>query len=268
VEETGLSFPDHEPGCGVSSHQHAWEVRQMLGVLPKPAPMPSSLDESLATLAHELRNPIATIVFALQALPGEGDLAGQRARAIVEHEARRAMRLVDDLFDLCAGSWGKLSLHKEVVDLTAIVNSATEAIAPRLAARRHRLSVSLSSAPIFLVADPLRLEQVLANLLANAAKFTDPGGHICLSAGVEAGQVVVRLRDNGRGIAADLLPRVFDLFQQGPDPDNKGPVGIGIGLALVKSLVELHGGSVTAWSDGPGTGAEFIIRLPICPYDA
>ena len=116
---------------------------------------------------------------------------------------------------------------------------------------------------MFLVADPVRLEQVLANLLANAAKFTDPGGHIRLTAEAEAGQVVLRVRDNGRGIAPDLLPRVFDPFRQGPDPGTTAR-GLGIGLALVKSLVELHGGSVAAHSDGPGTGTEFIVRLPAC----
>jgi signal transduction histidine kinase len=114
----------------------------------------------------------------------------------------------------------------------------------------------------------LRLEQVLNNLLANAAKFTDRGGHIRLTAEAEAGRIVLRVRDNGRGIVPGLLPRVFDLFRQGPGPGDKGPVGLGIGLALVKSLVELHGGSVAACSDGPGTGAEFIVRLPACARDA
>jgi signal transduction histidine kinase len=222
------------------------------------------LDESLATLAHELRDPLATILLALEALPGDGDPAARQARTIAQHQARRAVRIVDDLFDLCAGSRDRLPLRKEVVDLTAVVARATETIAHLLAARRHRLTVSLPSDPVFLAADPLRLEQVLTNLLGNAAKFTDPGGHIRLTAEVEAGQVVLRVRDNGRGIAPELLPRIFDLFRQGPDLGNNGRVGLGLGLALVKSLVELHRGSVAARSDGPGTGAEFIVRLPAC----
>jgi signal transduction histidine kinase len=242
----------------------------MLGVTPKPAPVPAPLDESLATLAHELRDPLATILFALEAIPGDfdGDPAARQARTIAEHQARRAIRVVDDLFELCAGSRGTLTLHKEVAELAAIVAGATETTAHLLAARRHRLTVSLPTGPVFLLADTLRLEQVLTNLLANAAKFTDPGGHIRLTAEAEAGQVVLRVRDNGRGIAPDVLPRVFDLFRQGPGLGNKGPVGLGLGLALVKSLVELHGGSVAASSDGPGTGSEFVVRLPARARDA
>jgi signal transduction histidine kinase len=225
------------------------------------------MDEALATLAHELRGPLATILLALEAIPGDDDPAARKARAIAEHQARRAVRMVDDLFDLCAGSLDRLSLCKEPVGLAAVVARATEATAHLLAARRHRLTVSLPDGPLFLVADPLRLEQVLTNLLSNAAKFTDPGGHIRLTAEAEAGQVVLRVRDNGRGIAPDLLPRVFDLFWQGPGPGNNGARGLGLGLALVKSLVELHGGGVAARSAGSGTGAEFIVYLPVCAGD-
>jgi signal transduction histidine kinase len=228
-----------------------------------PAPAPLATDESLATLAHELRDPLATILLALEAIPGHSDPAARKAHAIAEHQARRAVRIVDDLFDLCAGSWDRLLLNTEVVELAAAVARATEATAHRLAARGHRLTVSVPAEPVFLVADPLRLEQVLTNLLANAAKFTDPGGHIRLTAEAEAGQVVLRVRDNGRGIPRDLLPRVFDAFWQAPGPASNGGRGLGLGLALVKSLVAAHGGSVSAWSDGPGTGAEFIVRLPL-----
>jgi signal transduction histidine kinase len=222
------------------------------------------MEESLATLAHELRDPLAAILLALEVIAGghDGDPAARKARTIAEHQARRAVRIVEDLFDLCAGSLDRLPLCKEVVELAAVVAGATEATAHRLAARGHRLTVSLPAGPVFLVADPLRLEQVLTNLLGNAAKFTGPGGHIRLTAEVEAGQVVVRVRDNGRGIAPDLLPRLFDLFWQIPAPATRGAGGVGIGLALVKSLVELHGGSVAASSDGPGTGSEFVVRLP------
>ena len=221
-----------------------------------------STDESLSILVHELRNPLATILLALEALPGHSDPAARQAHAIAKHEARRAVRIVDDLFDLCAGSWDSLPLCREVVELAAVVAGATEATAHLLAARGHRLTVALPAGPVSLVADPVRLEQVLANLLANAAKFTDPGGDIRLTARAEAGQAVLRVRDNGRGIAPDLLRRVFDPFWQGPGRGEKGARGLGLGLALVKSLVELHGGSVAARSDGPGTGAEFIVRLP------
>jgi signal transduction histidine kinase len=226
------------------------------------------LDELLGTLAHELRSPLVTIVSAAQVVANGCDLGppARRALAVMERQSRQALRLIDDLFDLCAGAGGKLSLRKEVVGLADIVAAATETAGHLLAARRHRLTVSLPPGPVYLEADPLRLAQVLTNLLGNAAKFTDPGGHIRLTARVEAGQVVLRVRDNGRGVDPDLLPRVFDLFYQAAGPGRQ-EVGLGIGLALVKSLVELHGGSVEASSDGPGTGSEFIISLPVCAPD-
>jgi signal transduction histidine kinase len=220
------------------------------------------LDEMLGTLAHELRGPLATIVSAVPVVADDGDLgpAGWRALAVMERQSRQALRLVDDLFDLCAGALGKLTLRKEAVDLAAVVAEGAETAGHLIAARRHRLTVSLPPAPVPLEADPLRLGQVLTNLLTNAAKFTDPGGLVRLSAEAEAGWVVLRVGDNGRGIAPEQLPRVFDLFHQGPGAPGAG--GLGIGLALVKSLVELHGGSVSASSAGPGTGSEFVVRLP------
>jgi len=220
------------------------------------------LDELLGTLAHELRSPLVTILSAVQVITYECDIVpvARRALAVMERQSRQAMRLVDDLFDLYGGATGNLALRKKVVDLAEVVAAAAETTGHLLAARRHRLTVSLPPEPVSLEADPLRLAQVLTNLLGNAAKFTDPGGHIHLAAVVEAGEVVVRVRDNGRGIAPDLLPRVFDLYYRIPGQQATG--GLGIGLALVKSLVELHGGSVAACSDGPGTGCEFVVRLP------
>jgi len=225
------------------------------------APMPRG--EELATLAHELRNPLAAILLALEMHSGDGDPEARRTLTMAAREARRAVRIVDDLFDVCAGYYASLPLCKEMIDLAAVVTEATEATAHQMAVRRHLLTVSLPAGPVSLLADPVRLEQVLTNLLSNAAKFTDPGGNIRLIAQVEAGQAVFRVRDNGRGIAPDLLPRVFDPFWQGPSPGKHDARGLGLGLALVKSLVELHGGSITARSDGPDKGAEFIVRLPI-----
>jgi signal transduction histidine kinase len=226
------------------------------------------LDELLGTVAHELRSPLTTILSGVYVITSECDLdpVARRALSVMEHQSRQAMRLVDDLFDLCAAGLGKLALRKEVVDLAEVVAGAAETAAHLLSARRHRLTVSLPPGPVYLQADPLRLEQVLTNLLTNAAKFTDPGGHVRLTAVVEAGQVVLRVRDDGRGIAPDLLPRVFDLFHQGPGTPRTG--GLGVGLALVKSLVELHGGSVAAQSDGPGTGSEFVLCLPVGAHGA
>ena len=239
----------------------------MLADATLPAPVPLPTGEALATLAHELRDPLAAIILALELHSGDGDPAARRTLTMAAHQARRAVRIVDDLFDLCAGSRDSLPLCKEVVDLAAVVAGATEATAHLLAARGHRLTVSLPAGPVSLVADPVRLEQVLANLLANAAKFTDPGGDIRLTAELasrerQRPEVVLRVRDNGRGIAPELLPRVFDSFWQGPGCGEKGTRGLGLGLALGKSLVELHGGSIEVRSEGPGTGAEFIVRLP------
>jgi signal transduction histidine kinase len=239
----------------------------MLSDATMPAPVPLPTDEALATLAHELRDPLAAILLALEFHSGDGDPAARPTLTMAAYQARRAVRIVDDLFDLCAGSWDSLPLCKEAVDLAAVVAGATEATAHLLAARGHRLTVSLPAGPVSLVADPVRLEQVLINLLANAAKFTDRGGDIELTAEVasrerQRPEVVLRVRDNGRGSAAELLPRVFDPFWQGPGRGEKGVRGFGLGLALVKSLVKLHGGSIAAHSDGPGAGAEFIVRLP------
>jgi signal transduction histidine kinase len=224
------------------------------------------LDELLGTVAHELRSPLATILSGVSVITSACDLDpfARRALGVLEQQSRQALRLIDDLFDLCAGGLGRLSVCKEVVTLAEVVARAAEAAGHLLAVRQHRLTVSLPPEPVSLEADPLRLGQVLTNLLGNAAKFTDPGGHIRLSAEARAGQVVLRVRDNGRGIAPDLLPRVFDPFEQAPGQAGRRTGGLGIGLALVKSLVELHGGSVAARSDGPGTGSEFVVRLPVC----
>jgi signal transduction histidine kinase len=223
-------------------------------------------EEWLGTLAHELRSPLATILGALEVIADGPDIDPntRQARNVAERQARRAVQIVDDLFDACAGVRGKLSLRRKAVDLAGILARATETAAHVLTKRRHKLTVSLPPKPITVHADSLRLEQVLTNLLVNAAKFTDPGGHIRLTVAAEAGEVSVRVRDNGRGIHPELLPVVFDLFQQGPDYMCHGTGGLGIGLALVKSLVELHGGRVMAFSDGPGTGSEFVIYLPAC----
>ena len=226
--------------------------------------------EWLATVAHELRSPLVTVVQALEVISGgyDVDLDPRRAYDVAQRQARKALQLVEDLFDVCAGFRGRLSLRNEIVDLAETVAGAAETVGHLLAARGHQLTVSLPPEPVTLNGDSLRLEQVLANLLANAAKFTDPGGHIRLTVEVRLGHVVVRIQDNGRGIAPDLLPRVFDLFHQGLDSGSRPAGGLGIGLALVKSLVELHGGSVAAFSDGPGLGSEFVVRLPAVAGDS
>lgn len=216
------------------------------------------VDEAMARVAHELRGRLACILYVLQGMPS-GGAAAEKARGIAERQAWRAARIVEDLFDVCAGGRDKLALRKERVTLAGVVWRAVETVEPQLMAAGHRLTVALPSDPPELNADSLRLEQVFVNLLANAAKYTPPGGHVLVTAEADAGQVAVRVRDTGRGIPPALLPRVFDPFVQEPGECSKG---LGLGLAVVKSLVEAHGGTVTAASDGPGAGAEFTVRLP------
>jgi signal transduction histidine kinase len=214
----------------------------------------------------ELHDPLSAILSALETIPDgrDGDPATRRARMLVKHQARRAVRILEDLFDVRAGAPGQVSIRTEVVELAEIVAGATEAVGHVLGSRGHRLTVTLPSEPVHLLVDPQRMERVLTNLLIHAALTTDPGGHIWLIAGTGAGQLVVLVRDNGRGIAPDLLPHVFDPHQPRASAEENDPNGSAPGLALVKSLVELHGGSVTAASAGRGAGAEFVVRLPVC----
>ncbi len=223
----------------------------------------------LATVAHELRNPLAAILYALAAMTDRADDPAARGqRAVVERQARRAARLVEDLLEVCSGSLGKLAFRPEVVDLAEVVAAATETVAHLVTRRGHHLTVSLPPDPVLVFADRLRLEQVLTNLLANAAEHTAPGGRVRLTAEADAGHAVLRVQDDGPGIAPHLLPRVFDLYSQCPGNEARRSGGLGIGLALVRSLVELHGGRVTAVSGGVHRGTEFVVRLPALRPDA
>ena len=165
-------------------------------------------------------------------------------------------RIIDDVLDVYFNVHGRLRLRLASVDLAAIIRAAITTTRPTFADRGHRISVSLPPEPVVFVADASRLQQIFTNLLTNAAKYTEPGGHICVTAGRWSEVVVIRVSDNGRGIDPELLPRIFDPFQQGEDG------GLGLGLALVKSLVELHGGGVAVRSEGPGMGSEFVVHLP------
>jgi two-component system CheB/CheR fusion protein len=221
-------------------------------------------DEFLAMLAHELRNPLAPIRNALHLLTQTSAeaTAGTWAKEVMARQVQHLARLVDDLLDVSRITRGMVQLRKERVDLGVVVARALEAARPSIDDQRHQLSIALPSARVVLEADPTRLEQVLTNLLNNAAKYTDPGGHIWVEAAQEPGGVVVRVRDTGIGMAADLVPRVFDLFSQADCTLARSRGGLGIGLTLARRLVELHGGSIAAYSAGPGRGSEFVVRLP------
>jgi PAS domain S-box-containing protein len=220
-------------------------------------------DEFLATLAHELRNPLAPIRNALQLLKrspaGETSIRAA-AQDIMERQVSHMVRLIDDLLDVSRITRGKLELRREPVELSAVVDLAVETARPHLA---QQLTIKLPSEPIRLDADAVRISQVLSNLLNNAAKFTPRTGHISVSATLEGSAVAIRVRDDGAGIPADQLPQLFRMFSQVGSPLERAKGGLGIGLSLARSLVELHGGSIEAHSDGPGKGSEFIVRLPV-----
>jgi signal transduction histidine kinase/ActR/RegA family two-component response regulator len=222
-------------------------------------------DEFLAMLAHELRNPLAPLRNAVQVLRllAKDDAKLHGVGEMVERQVQHMSRLIDDLLDIARFTSGKITLHKEPTDLAAVVDRAVETTRPAIDTHGQELSVTLSPEPLWVEADLIRLAQVLANLLNNAAKFTPEGGRICLTAQRENGEAVISVRDTGMGIPAEVLPHIFDLFTQGQRSLDRSQGGLGIGLTLVRRLVELHGGSVQAFSQGPGKGSEFIVRLPL-----
>jgi signal transduction histidine kinase len=224
-------------------------------------------DEFLAMLAHELRNPLGAVSTAAYILAKSPDLEPRVARsvAVIQRQSQHLARLVDDLLDVSRITRGKVELRRVPLDLVEVVKQTVETTRPLVEARRHRLEVALPDAVLPLMADPTRVEQVLANLIRNAVKFTEPGGLVQVDAEARDGYGVVRVRDTGVGISGELLPRVFDLFIQGQQGLDRSAGGLGIGLTLVRSLVEMHGGRVEAHSDGPGSGSEFIIWLPLSP---
>ncbi|HJU72215.1 MAG TPA: ATP-binding protein [Gemmatimonadaceae bacterium] len=227
-------------------------------------------DEFLATLAHELRNPLAPIRNSLHIMRlAEGNEgANDQARRMMERQLGQMVRLIDDLLDVSRITRGKLQLRKERVELSGIVNTAVETTRPVIEAGGHALTITLPPQPVYLDADPMRLAQVLANLLNNAAKYTERGGRIWLTVTPQDSEIVVSVKDTGIGIPPDALPRIFEMFAQVDRSLEKSQGGLGIGLTLVKRLVELHGGSVEARSEGVGKGSEFVARLPILAASA
>ena len=222
-------------------------------------------DEFLATLAHELRNPLAPIRNSLQILqlPHIDAATIERSHAIMERQVDQLVRLVDDLLDVSRVMRGKIELRRERVELATVVARAVEMVQPLIDAQSHEFTITLSSESLPLYADPVRLAQALSNLLANASKYTEPKGRISLAAVRTRDEAVLTLRDDGIGIAPEMLPRIFELFVQVDHAATRSQGGLGIGLTLVKNLVEMHGGRVEASSPGLGRGAEFVVSLPL-----
>jgi CheY-like chemotaxis protein len=224
-------------------------------------------DEFLTMLSHELRNPLAPIANALQLLHlGQGDtFIQQEALGALERQVATITRLVDDLLDVSRVTTGRIQLQQTDVDLNTLVLGAADSFRPQMAERQQEFSVSLSGTPLWVHGDPTRLEQVVVNLLSNAAKYTPEGGQVWLSVVEEGDEAVIQVKDSGMGIDPGLLPWIFELFSQGERGLDRRQGGLGIGLPLVKSLVEMHGGMVRAQSEGPGRGSEFMVRLPAVP---
>jgi signal transduction histidine kinase/CheY-like chemotaxis protein len=222
-------------------------------------------DEFLAVLAHELRNPLASIMAGSRLLrrPTLSAIQAERTRDMIEHEVGQLSRLVDDLLDVSRIATGRVVLRREAVDLRKVLNRALETTRPLFEARKHRLQFDLPREPVRVSGDAVRLVQVFSNLLANAAKYTPAEGTISLTAGMTGGQAVVRILDSGIGIAPADLPHIFDLFNRIERSRDHAEGGLGIGLTISRRLVDRHKGSLEAFSDGPGCGSEFIVRLPL-----
>ena len=220
-------------------------------------------DDFLAILGHELRNPLSPILTALELMRLRGGDTMLRERMVIERQVKHLMKLVDDLLDLSRVSQGKLQLVKQPVDIARVIVKATELASPMVLNSQHQLVVTDPAPGIIVEGDETRLAQVVANLLNNAAKYSEPGGRIALAAVTDGADVVITVKDGGMGIPPALLPHVFDLFVQEQRALSRSSGGLGIGLAIVKNLVQMHGGSVSVHSAGTGLGSEFSVRLPL-----
>jgi signal transduction histidine kinase len=220
-------------------------------------------DEFLAMLAHELRNPLAPILNAVQLMRMKpiADPQLSWSREVIERQLSHLTRLVDDLLDVARITRGRINLSREPIELAVLIARAVETVQPLIQARGHQLSSEIPAGTLRINADPLRLTQAFGNVLGNAAKYTERGGRISLTVCRQGTDVEIRVRDTGIGISAELLPRIFDLFTQVRSDHSQS--GLGIGLALVRRLLQMHGGTITAHSEGPGQGTEFLIRLPL-----
>jgi PAS domain S-box-containing protein len=221
-------------------------------------------DEFLATLAHELRNPLAPIRQAalIAQSPDAADAQKRWSYDVISRQVRHMSLLLDDLLDVSRVTRGKLQLRTEMTELAAVVDAAVETARPAIDAKGHRFSMEMPSEAVMMAADPMRLAQVLSNLLTNAAKYTDPGGQIRLRVAADAQEITIAVCDTGIGMSSDVLRRAFVMFSQAQTSMDRSDGGLGIGLALAKGLVELHGGAIEATSPGPGKGSEFVVRLP------
>jgi PAS domain S-box-containing protein len=219
-------------------------------------------DEFMAIMGHELRNPLAPMVTALHLIKLRRGRNSEREIAVLERQLHHMMRLVDDLLDVSRLLRDKITLSKQVIEIGELLANSIDVASPQITAKRHILQIDVPSTPLLVEVDPARIVQVLGNLLTNAAKYTDEGGKICVRAAAEDDQIVVDVEDTGIGIAPELIPRIFDLFTQGGQGIERQLGGLGVGLAVARRLVDVHGGRLEVFSEGIGRGARFTMRLP------
>lgn len=256
-----LSDPQGRIVKWLGTHSDIEELKQAVHALRE---ADSRKNEFLAMLSHELRNPLAPIRNATAVLRRLGPKTPEllAARDIIGRQVDHLALLIDDLLDVSRITHGQIALKRQILSIADIVEQAIEASLPLIEARRHRVNVAMPPQPVYLAGDPIRLVQVVTNLLHNAAKYTDDNGDIRIKVDCTGSSVLLRVADNGMGIPADLLPHVFDVFTQGVRTLDRAEGGLGIGLSLARQLVEMHGGSIEASSGGVGQGSEFIVRLP------
>ncbi|MEO5894608.1 MAG: PAS domain-containing protein [Vicinamibacterales bacterium] len=244
------------------SLERARVERERAGLLEAAEAANQAKDEFMAMLGHELRNPLSPILTALHLMKLRGNPDSERERTVIERQVNHLIQLVDDLLDVSRIARGKVELKREVSELVEIVASAIEVASPLLEGRRHTLTVNVARTGLAVFGDAARLRQVISNLLTNAAKYTPPGGTISITASHEQDEIILRVRDTGIGIPAEMLPRIFEMFVQSRRAIDRSDGGLGLGLTIVRNLVERHGGTVEAWSGGIDKGSEFVVRLP------
>jgi PAS domain S-box-containing protein len=257
---------DHQPviQCNIRDNTEHQQLERAQARAEALVELHRRKDEFLAMLSHELRNPLSAITNAVEILDRQNDEpTQQKARTIIRRQVGHLVVLVNDLLEVTRVLSGRIQLHQEELDLRGIVQRALETTRDLFEQRKHELNVTLPEEPVWLMGDALRLEEVIVNLLNNAAKYTPEGGHVSLSLNKEGEDAVVRVKDTGVGIGPDLLPQVFDLFTQAKRTLDRSQGGLGVGLTVVQKLVEMHGGTTEAHSSGLGQGSEFIVRLPI-----
>jgi two-component system CheB/CheR fusion protein len=260
-----LSLLTQEGGEPVAVATIAKDIRRLKNAEHAAQEAVRRRDQFLAMLSHELRNPLAAVVNATRLIEREECATdqAQRAALVIQRQTDQMSRLLDDLLDVTRVTQGKIQLRDVPCDITGLVKDAVEVIRPLIDARRHKLHTNVSQRPLYVLGDCSRLLQIQTNLLSNAVKYTPPEGEIWLTIACEDDQAVIRVRDNGRGIPADMLDSIFDLFVQTDDTLQRDEGGMGVGLTLVRQLVELHGGTVQAWSEGLEKGSEFVVQLPL-----